>query len=729
MIHHFEAMVGGRILSLETGKIANQASGAVTVRYGDTVVLATAVSSKEPLEGRDFFPLTIDYEEKMYAAGKIPGGFIKREGRPTETAILTARMTDRPLRPLFPKGYRNEVQIINTVLSTDQENEPDILSIIGASAALGISDIPWGGPVGAVKVGYIDGEFVLNPTAFQLIDSQLELVIAGTKDAIIMMEGGASELPEELVLQAMQFGQAGLQETIRLQEKLMEVAGKPKQSFTPPAEDNSLQKEIEAYLGDRLAQAIFNPDKGTRQEAEEALEKEISAKFTAGVGEADLEKRQREINKAYETIVREIVRVSILEKGLRPDGRDLTTVRPISCEVGLLPRTHGSALFTRGQTQAISVTTLGTTREEQMLDGLGIEESKRYMHHYNFPPYSTGEVKRLRGPSRRDIGHGALAERALIPVLPEEDDFPYVLRVVSEIVSSNGSSSMASVCGSTLSLMDAGVPIKAPVSGVAMGLVTGEDGKYAVLTDIQGIEDHLGDMDLKIAGSPKGVTAIQMDIKTTGNSYEILTKAFEQARVGRMFILHRMLETISQSRPDLSPFAPRIVKIMINPEKIGAVIGPGGKVIRGIIEETGAKIDVEDDGSVYISSVDEESARKAISMVEGLTREAEVGQIYLGKVVRIMPYGAFVQILPGKDGLVHVSELADYHVQRVEDVLNIGDEISVMVTEIDRQGKVSLSRKAVLTGQMPKPKEARPGGPRPPYDRGPGAGRGEGRPR
>ncbi|MCL5961689.1 MAG: polyribonucleotide nucleotidyltransferase, partial [Chloroflexi bacterium] len=553
----------------------------------------------------------------------------------------------------------------------------------------------------------------LNPTSHQLLDSQLELIVAGTKDAIVMMEGGAQELPEDLVLEAMKFGHEGLQEIIRLQEKLIEVASKPKRSFEPAPNHEEFQHEMEDYLGGRLAEALQNADKTQRQEATAALKEEVIAKFTEAPGEAEQALQKRDVEKAFETALRDEVRRSILDKGVRPDGRDLTTVRPVSAEVGLLPRTHGSALFTRGQTQVISVTTLGTVSEEQMLDGLGIEESKRYMHHYNFPPYATGEVKRLRGPSRRDIGHGALAERALVPVLPDDDEFPYVLRVVSEVVSSNGSSSMASVCGSTLALMDAGVPIKAPVSGVAMGLVTGEDGKYAVLTDIQGIEDHLGDMDLKVAGTAKGVTAIQMDIKMSGFSYEILRQAFDQAREGRLFILHKMLETISQARPDLSQYAPRIVKIMINPEKIGALIGPGGKNIRGIIEESGAKVDVEDDGSVYISSVDGESAKKAITMVEALTKEAEVGGIYLGKVVRIMPYGAFVQILPGKDGLVHISELADYHVQRVEDVLNIGDEISVMVTEIDRQGKISLSRKAVLTGQMPRQKEARPAGPRP----------------
>jgi polyribonucleotide nucleotidyltransferase len=665
------------------------------------MILATVVASDEAREGQDFFPLTIEYEEKMYAAGKIPGGFIKREGRPSDNAILIARLTDRPLRPLFPKGFYNEVLVQNTVLSTDQENEPDTLSIVGASAALMLSGLPFAGPVGAVKVGYIDGEFICNPTAHELADSKLDLTVAGTEDAVMMVEAGAWELPEAVMLEAVKFGHRELQATIELQKKLVEAVGVTPMQVTLPVVDESFKETVKEWMGDRLRGAVRNADKTQRVEATENLRREVIAHFSEGKEGEELENSTKEAEKAFDSLLKAEVRDAITKEGIRPDGRAVDEIREINCEVGILPRTHGSGLFTRGQTQVLSITTLGTSGEEQVLDGIGVEESKRFMHHYNFPPFSTGEVKRLRGPSRRDIGHGALAERSLAPIIPDENDFPYTIRVVSEVLSSNGSSSMGSVCGGTLSLLDAGVPIKAPVAGVAMGLITDPEGGWKVLTDIQGIEDALGDMDFKVAGTAEGVTGLQMDIKTRGITFEIMDKAFAQARAGRMFILDKMAETINQTRPELSPFAPRIVRIQINPEKIGALIGPGGKNIRSIVEETGAKIDVEDDGSVFVASVDGESAKNAIRRIEALTKEAEVGSIYLGKVVRIMPYGAFIEILPGKDGLVHISELADYHVQHVEDVVNLGDEINVMVTDIDKNGKISLSRRAVLTGQMP----------------------------
>lgn len=703
-IHRFDATIGGRTFSIETGRVAEQAAGAVLVRYGDTMVLATVVATKEAREGQDFFPLTIEYEEKMYAAGKIPGGFIKREGRPSDNAILVARLTDRPLRPLFPKGYYNEVLVQVTVLSTDQENEPDTLSIVGSSAALMLSGLPFQGPVGAVKVGYIDGEFICNPSAHDLAESKLDLTVAGTEDAVMMVEAGAWELPESVMLEAVKFGHRELQATLQLQKQLVEALGIQRQEFTPPAVDESFKQNVKEWVGNRLNGAVRSVDKTQRVEATENLRKETIAHFTEGLEGDELATRTKESEKNFDSLLKAEVRDAITHDGIRPDGRAVDEIRPITTEVGILPRTHGSGLFTRGQTQVLSITTLGTSGEEQVLDGIGVEESKRFMHHYNFPPYSTGEVKRPRGPSRRDIGHGALAERSLSPIIPDEKDFPYTIRVVSEVLSSNGSSSMGSVCASTLSLLDAGVPIKAPVAGVAMGLVTDPQGGWKVLTDIQGIEDALGDMDFKVAGTAEGVTGLQMDIKTRGITFEIMDKAFAQARAGRLFILDKMAETIQQSRPELSPFAPRIVRIQINPEKIGALIGPGGKNIRSIVEETGAKIDVEDDGSVFVASVDGESAKNAIRRIEALTKEAEVGAIYLGKVVRIMPYGAFIEILPGKDGLVHISELADYHVQHVEDVVNMGDEINVMVTDVDKTGKISLSRRAVLTGQMPAPK-------------------------
>ncbi|HET9016762.1 MAG TPA: polyribonucleotide nucleotidyltransferase [Thermomicrobiaceae bacterium] len=732
VIHSKSLEINGRTLTLETGRIAGLAQGAVTVRYGDTLVLSTVGGEREPHEGLDFFPLTVDYEEKMYAAGKIPGGFIKREGRPTEAAILAARLTDRPLRPLFPKGYRAEVQVITTVLSADQENDPDILSIIGASAALMLSPIPWAGPVGAARVGEIDGELVINPTSHQLIDSNLDMVVAGTADAVMMVEGEAKGISEERMLQAVLLAHDEIKRIVAIQHELRELAGHEKWEFTPPAENTELKHRVEEFLGDRLAGAVFNADKEARVEATSALKRETVAHFTATPD--GVPPTSGAVADIYDSLVKSLVRRTILERGERPDGRGLTEIRPIWSEVGYLPRTHGSAIFTRGQTQVVTVVTLGATSEEQHLDGLGIEESKRYLHHYNFPPFSVGEVRRLRGPSRRDIGHGALAERAIKAVLPDEDVFPYTMRVVSEVVSSNGSTSMASVCGSTMALMDAGVPITHPVAGVAMGLITdGDTGNYKVLTDIQGVEDALGDMDFKVAGSREGVTAIQMDIKVQGITAEIMRQALQQAHEGRLFILGKMAETISEPRGEMSSFAPRIYRIQINPKQIGEVIGPGGKVIRGIQEATGAKIDIEDDGSVFISAVNEESARRALETVERITRVPEVGDIFFGRVKTIIPSGAFVEILPGKDGFVHISELEPHRVESVEDVVQIGQEVNVVVTGIRPDGKINLSRRALLTGELPEPGVNPPGGggrgPRPGGEHrgGPPRGRGDGR--
>ena len=703
MIHRQEAVIGGRVMSIETGRVAEQASGAVLVRYGDTVILATVVGSNEPREGIDFFPLTVDVEERMYAAGKIPGGFIKREGRASEHAILACRLADRPLRPLFPKGYRNDVQIVITVLSADQENDPDILGIVGASAALCVSDIPFAGPVGAVRVGYIDDQLVINPLESQMSATRLDLAIAGTSDAVMMVEARAKELPEEVMLEAVRFGHQTLQEIIKMQEKLMQAVNIAKRSFEPAPVDQELKNKVTEFVYPRFEAAVNNPNKAARSTALNMVQEELVA--TLGTEYPD---RLRDIIAFYEKELKSYVRNNILDNGVRPDGRDLKTIRPISCEVGLLPRTHGSAIFTRGQTQVLSVVTLGSPGEEQVLDGLEAGESKRFMHHYNFPPYSTGESKPLRGPGRREIGHGALAERAVAAVIPTQDEFPYTIRAVSDVLSSNGSTSMGSVCGTTLALMDAGVPIHAPVAGVAMGLITGEgerEGKWAVLTDIQGIEDALGDMDFKVAGTADGVTALQMDIKVKGITYEIMAKALEQAREGRMYIMEKMLDTIDAPREELSEFAPRIQSIKINPDKIGAVIGPGGKMIRKIQEESGAKIDIEDDGTVNISAISGESMQLALDTVRALTEEVEVGRIYTGTVRRLVDFGAFVEILPGKEGLVRTSQLADYQVMRPEDVVSVGDEITVMVIEVDPQGRVNLSRRAALSGEMPTASE------------------------
>ena len=685
----FECKVGGRSLIIDTGKLAGQASGAVTVRYGDTMVLVTACISNEPREGIDFLPLTIDYEERLYAAGKIPGGFIRREGRPSQEATLASRLTDRPLRPLLPKGWRNDIQLIITVLSADQENDPDILAVIGGSAALSISEVPFDGPVSAVHVGYINEELVLNPTLIQLESSLLDLVVASTKQSIVMVEAGAREVSEDIIIQAIEFGHEANQDIIKLQQQLQQACGKPKIEVPLSEVNPEVISAVSSIVNGRLAQALSQPEKSQREQALSDLQKEL----VDNLGESF---PREDILSAFETRVRAEIRTNILDKAQRIDGRSLTDVRSLSCEIGLLPRTHGSALFTRGQTQVLTITTLGSIRKEQQLDGLGIEETKRFIHHYNFPPFSSGEVKRVGSPGRREIGHGALVERAIAPVLPKNEDFPYTIRLVSEVLISSGSTSMASVCASSLSLMDAGISIKSAVAGVAMGLVTNEKGDYAILTDIEGIEDAYGDMDFKVAGTNKGITALQLDIKLKEISLEILEKALNQAGEARQFILDVMQQTISSSRPEVSRYAPRMFKIMIDPNKIGSVIGTGGKTIRSIIDETKATIDIDNDGTVLIGSPDEEAARKAIEIIEGLTKEVEVGGIYTGKVTRLLDFGAMVEIALGKEGMVHISELAEYRVAKVEDVVKVGDEIMVKVIDIDNMGRINLSRRAVF---------------------------------
>ena len=699
----FECEVGGRKLTIDTGKLAGQAAGAVTARYGDTVVLVTACTSEEPREGINFLPLTIDYEERLYAAGKIPGGFIRREGRPSQEATLASRLTDRPIRPLLPKEWRRDIQLIVTVLSADQENDPDILAVIGGSAALSISEVPFEGPVGAVHIGYINNELILNPTLAQLEDSQLDMVVVSTKEAIVMVEAGAREAPEDIVLKAIELGHQTNQGIIKLQEQLQQACGKPKLEAPKSEVNPEALAAIAPIVDKKLVPALKQPEKSLREDAISDLKKELVESLGETFAEED-------IAGALESRTRSEIRGLLLDKGERIDGRGLDEVRPISCEVGLLPRTHGSALFNRGQTQVLTITTLGSVGKEQPLDGLGIEEKKRFIHHYNFPPFSAGETKRIGSPGRREIGHGALVERAIEPILPKAEDFPYTIRLVSEVLSSSGSTSMASVCASSLSLMDAGIPTSAAVAGIAMGLVSGEDGKYVVLTDIQGIEDNYGDMDFKIAGTAKGVTAMQMDTKLKGISLEVVGKTLPQARQARLSILETMQKTISASRPELSKYAPRMYKITIDPDKIGAVIGTGGRTIRSIIEETKTTIDVDNDGTVIIGSPNEESARKAINIIESLTKEVEIGATYTGKVTRILNFGAMVEILPGKEGLVHISELEDYRVAKVEDVVKIGDEITVKVINIDDMGRVNLSRRAVFEKQPGAPRAQVPGG-------------------
>ncbi len=685
---------GGKTLVLETGRVAREAGGAVIVRLGDTMVLATATASELPKESVDFFPLTVDFEEKLYAAGKIPGGFFKREGRPSEKAILTSRLVDRPIRPLFPDNFRNEVQIVVTPLSVDQDNAPDVLGMIGASAALTLSEIPFMGPAGAVRVGKIGDDLVVNPTSEQMAISELDIVVAGTKDAVMMVEAGADEVSEETVLKAIELAHSRIKDIIKLQEELQKLAGKPKIQPKLYKPDEAIERYVQEHAATKIEAALEIIEREKQTETLASVEREMVENIKDEKIAALVKERPFDVKAIIKSIEKKIVRDMIIKKKVRPDGRKLDEIRSISCEVGLLPRAHGSAIFTRGTTQVMTVATLGSMGEGQRIEGLEPEESKkRYMHHYNFPAYSVGEVRPLRGPGRREIGHGALAERALLPVLPDEEKFPYTVRLVSEVLMSNGSTSMASTCGSTLALMDAGIPITSPVSGIAMGLIK-EGNEVVILSDIQGIEDFLGDMDFKVAGTSKGITALQMDIKIKGISIEIMKKAIDQANIGRAYILSKMIGTLAQPRQELSQFAPRVISLTIPVDKIGMVIGPGGKNIRKIIEDTGMQIDIEDDGRVFITGADPKGAEVARSIIVGMTAEAEIGKVYTGRVTRIMNFGAFVEILPGKEGLVHISQLADRRVAKVEDVVKVGDEIKVKVVEIDDMGRINLSKKA-----------------------------------
>ena len=687
----FRTAIGGKLMEMEIGKVCEQANGQVMVRYGDTVVNVTAVMSKQPRPDIDFFPLSCDYEEKMYAAGKIPGGFIKREGRPSEKAVLNSRLMDRPLRPLFPKGFFNDVQVVATVMCMDNDAPSEIAAMIGSSVALSVSDIPWEGPTGSVLVGRINGEFVINPTSAEREKSDMHMVVSGTKDAIMMVEAGAEEVPESDMLDGILFAHEEIKKIVAFIEEVVEEVGKAKKEIECYKVPEDIEKDVREYAEEKMRAAVLTVEKQERLDNMDAVEVETQEYFAEKYPEGE-----KDIANILYTITKEQVRRLILDDGIRPDNRKHDEIRPIWVETGVLPRCHGTGLFKRGQTQALSVATLGPVGEGQRLDGISEETEKRYMHHYNFPAYSVGETKPMRSPGRREIGHGALAERAIIPVLPEVEEFPYAIRVVSEILSSNGSTSMASTCGSCLALMDAGVPIKSPVAGIAMGLIerVEEDGssKMAILSDIQGMEDFLGDMDFKVAGTEKGVTAIQMDIKVHGLSRDILEKALSQAKEGRMHILNEMMSEISEPRAELSPWAPRIISLQIDPDKIRTVIGPGGKTINGIIDKTGVKIDIDDDGLVYIAAPDMESAEKGLNEIEMLIKEVEVGEVYKGKVVRIMNFGAFIEILPGKDGLLHISKMAKHRVEKVEDIMNIGDEVEVKVTEIDSQGRINLLR-------------------------------------
>ena len=704
----FEIEIGGRTMRFEVGELAQQADGSVLVRYGDTTVLVTAVMSKEPREGIDFFPLLVDYEERQYAVGRIPGGWFKREGRPSEAATLAARMVDRPLRPLFPEGFRNDVQVVATVLSVDTDNEPDIVALNGAAAALCISGIPFDGPVAGVRIGRVDGAFVVNPTVEQASNSDMSITVAGTEDAIMMVEAGASEISEKDAVEAIVFAHEEIKRIVAVQREMMAKVGKQRIEVPVFQVDPEIDQAVRAYATDKIDAALRSPDKLERQDRVDAVRNETRQHFEELHGDG-FEQHSKTIDMVLDNIEKEIVRQMILNERTRVDGRALDEVRTITCKVGVLPRVHGSGLFQRGQTQVMTVCTLGTIGDEQLLDGLSEEESKRYIHHYNFPPYSVGEVRPIRSPGRREIGHGALAERSLLPVIPDEEVFPYTIRLVSEVLGSNGSTSQASVCGSTLALMDAGVPIRRPVAGVAMGLVKGDGGQIAILTDIQGLEDRLGDMDFKVAGTAEGITAIQMDMKVKGISPEILEQALEQAREARLFILSKMLETIDRPRPELSPYAPRMSTMVVNTDKIRDIIGPGGKTIRKIIDDTGVKIDIQDDGRVYVYASDEEASNKAMSMIADLVRDVEEGEIYEGRVTRIMNFGAFVELLPGKEGLIHISELDWNRVNRVEDVLNIGDQVRVKVIELDGQGRINLSRKALLPRTEARPTDTRGG--------------------
>jgi polyribonucleotide nucleotidyltransferase len=689
----YTAVVQDKEVIIETGTLAELAGGAVTVRLGDSIMLGTATMSDDAREGVDFFPLTVNYEARMYASGTIPGGFFRREGRPGEDATLTARLIDRPLRPLFPKDLRNSVQLILYALSADGKQPMDIIGVIAASASLVISDIPWEGPIGAIRVGRIDGEFIAYPTYDEIEKSDLDLIMAGSRDAILTVESNSKEVSEEVILAALEFGQKAIQSLIDVQEKMVQDLGKAKKEYQSFVLSEDLKAEVQSKAFGPINDILTkNYEKVEFRQTLDALRKSIVEELTA-----DDAALPGDVKEAFEDVLKQAIRTRILDTGKRSDGRDLTKVRDIWCEVDTSPRAHGSGLFTRGQTQVMTLTTLGTPRDAQMIDNLSPQETKRYMHHYNFPPFSVGEVRFLRGTSRREVGHGALAERALLPVIPSEEEFPYTLRLVSEVLSSNGSSSMASVCGSTLSLMDTGVPIKAPVAGVAMGLVM-EGDRYAILTDIQGLEDHIGNMDFKVAGTEAGITALQMDIKLKGLSSQVMSEALAQAKEARSFIMGEMLKTISDPRPDLKPHVPRIQAIRVPVDKIGAIIGPGGKTIRDIQETTGARIDINDEGIVFISSDDGESARMAKERIEGLTATPEIGRIYTGRVVGIKTFGAFVEILPGIDGLVHISQLETSHVKSVEDVVGFGDEITVMVTDISKDGKIRLSRQAVLEG-------------------------------
>ena len=688
----------GRELSVEIGKICELSSGSCIVRYGDSMVMVNASKSSKPRAGIDFFPLSVDFEEKLYSVGKIPGGFLKREGKPSEKAVLTSRLIDRPIRPLFPNGFRNDVQVVATVLSVDQDCTPDIMAMIGSSISLSISEIPFNGPTGSVCVGLVDGAFVVNPNVEQREKSSMHLVVSGTKDAIMMVEAGADEVPDDVMLQAILFAHTEIKKVVEFIEGIVAEVGKEKLDIELHCVNEDIDKAVRDFATDKMSAAVKTVEKMERQEKMDLVKEETLGHFAEKI--EDFEDFQSDIEEVLQSIIKEEVRKSIVHDNLRPDNRKPEEIRPIWSEIGMVPRTHGSAIFTRGQTQVLNIATLGALGDVQKLDGLDEEENKRYMHHYNFPAYSVGEARPSRGPGRREIGHGALAERALVPVIPSKEDFPYAIRLVSEVLSSNGSTSQASVCGSTLSLLDAGVPIKDMVAGIAMGLIK-QDGKVAVLSDIQGMEDHLGDMDFKVAGTEHGVTAIQMDIKIAGIDEEVLKRALAQAKEGRIHILNEMRKTISAPKSELSPYAPKIVKMMIDPDKIRDVIGPGGKVITKIIDETGVKIDIEQTGEVFISGIDAEMIAKAQELINNIVVEPEVGQVYKGKVSRIMNFGAFVEILPGKEGLLHISHIAHERVAKVEDVLNIGDEVEVKVTEIDEKGRVNLSRKVLL----PKPQK------------------------
>jgi polyribonucleotide nucleotidyltransferase len=698
MIKKIELDLGGaKVLSLETGRMAKEADGSVVVRLGDTMVLATAVASEVPRENIDFFPLIVDFEEKLYAVGKIPGGFFKREGKPTEMAILTARRVDRPIRPLFPKGYRNDVQIVITPLSVDQDNPPDILAIIGASAALSISGIPFQGPIAAARVAKVGDKFIIDPTMAEMQESDMDLVVAGTKDKILMIECGSDEVSETEILDAIKEAHKKIKDLIKLQEELVAQVKKAPKEYNLYKCNAAIEKYVRENAAGKIADSMNIANKDKQLDVIDKIKEDLVNGIETSKDE-ELKKAYEECPVDVKTVVsdieKEVIRKRILDEGKRSDGRGFNDIREINCEVGSLPRAHGSAIFSRGQTQVLTVATLGALGEEQRLEGLSPEESKRYMHHYNFPAFSVGEVRPMRGPGRREIGHGALAERALLPVIPNEVDFPYTIRLVSEVLGSNGSTSMAATCGSTMALMDAGVKIKNPVAGISVGLVTG-DNKEVLLTDIQGLEDHFGDMDFKVAGTKNGVTAIQVDVKIEGLSMELIEKAMTRAKEARSFILEKMQKSLSQPREELSPYAPRVISIQIDPEKIGLVIGPGGKMIKKIVEETGAKIDIEDDGRVLITAVDPEGGKKAQKIIEDLTYEPKVGEVFRGKVVRIMPFGAFVEIVPGKDGLVHISQISQKRIAKVEDALNIGDEVVVKLVEIDDMGRLNLSMRAL----------------------------------